>query len=981
MRCCLASIIAALLIVASASAQTVLINELLATNDTGLTDLGGDNDDWLELYNAGSEPVELGGMYVTDDEAELTAWQIPADQPTLTVVPAGGFLVLWFDGEPEEGALHMDAKLSQNGEWVALVEGDGITVVDSVRFGAQVADVSYGRLSDGAPGWGTFSQPTPGAPNTLSGQAAIPVFTPGPGQYSGPTIMEISAGDGDTVVYYTLDGSEPTPESSPLYDRPFALTETTVIRAIAQVPGNAPGPPTTGTYLIAADYGLPVVSLITDPANLYDEESGIMVLGPGVGEDDLWPFWNANWFVHGERPAHIEYFGDEQEPGFSMDVGIELAGAWSRALPKKSFDVKMRAEYGAPDLTYPLFPDNDYDTYDGLVLRAGAEDHSRTRNEIVYMAHREIGLNVDMQAYTPVVLLLNGQYWGIYSLMERKDADFIASRYGERDIDLLADWDRVIEGSRVAYDELVDFLNDNDISTPEVYAEVRQRISVKSFVDSWVLHVYTNHGDENNTRYWRPRTPTGQWRWIAYDFDWWLDPEADTLGELAAQTRAEYYSLLGRMLANADFRAQFVNRLADFLNTVAAPDNMARLIDRAVADVGSEIDADLERWSDWVDNSGPYTLDRGDYEWQLAQVRDFVQRRPALLREQVVQTLGLSGLANVTLDSDGPGAIDIGSLELEDLPWSGTYFQDIPMRITAVPQPGYRFSGWAAGEWPTEAELIVSVNADVALTAQFATIEGALAINEISYNPSQEADAGDWVELANRSTQRVDLSGWRLIAGGGEGFALPADTWLQPGQYLVLVRDAARFHAIFPRVTNFIGDLGFGLSNGGETITLADAAGEFIDQVAYDDLDPWPTAADGQGAVLELIDPASDNAVAASWRATELHGSPGRANGDMPTAVTHIAAANLPVAFELQANYPNPFNPRTVIRYGLPTNAFTVLRVYDTLGQQVRELVRTQQEAGYYSVELDGSDLASGVYLYKLEAGSYSGSGVMALLK
>ena len=979
MRYCLAALLCATATATSVASQTLVINELLASNDSGLTDAEGDHDDWLELYNPGPAAVDIAGMYVTDDEQELTAWQIPTDQPAATVVPAGGYLLLWFDGEPEQGPVHVDARLSRGGELVALTDRDGSTVVDSVRFGAQRTDVSYGRLADGGPDWGFFALPTPAAPNSESGQVRPPLLSLAPGLYSGPQALALQAPAAGAVVYYTLDGSDPTAADSLRYAGPVALTDITTLRAIAQVPGHLPSPVVTGTYLIAADYSLPVVSLVTDPANLYDEETGLFVLGPGVGAQDEWPFWNSNWFTQDEKPAHIEYFDAAQPAGFSMDVGIELAGGWSRALPKKSFDVKMRSVYGAPRLDYPLFPENAYDTYDGLVLRAGAEDHSRTMNEIVYKAKQEFGLHVDMQAYRPVVLLLNGQYWGIYSLMERKDADFVANRHEVEEIDLMADGDRVIEGSAAAYEDLVDFLNSNVITQDAVYAAVRERISVKSFIDMWLLHVYTNHGDENNIRYWRPRTPDGQWRWIAYDFDWWLEPEAGRLADFAAIPEAEGYDLLGRMLANEAFRAQFVNRLADFLNTTGAAASMERLIDASVAEVAQEIDADLERWREWRDVSGPYTLDRSEYEWKVGWVRQFVQRRPALLRQQLVEVLGLSGTAVVTLNREGPGEVEINSLEPQEYPWSGTYFRDVPLRIRAAPQPGYQFVGWTTGSEP--AERTEELTGDAAFTAHFAPVVGAVVINEISYHPAAEADAGDWVELRNASAQPLDLSGWRLIAGGGDGFALPQGTTLQPDQYLVLVRDAALFQAVFPGVTAFFGDLGFGLSNGGETITVIDAAGRLIDQLAYDDQPPWPTAADGEGATLELIDPGADNALAASWRASADHGTPGRPNDDLLTAVTQTVGTSLPTAFELQGNYPNPFNSQTVIRYGLPAEALTVLRLYNTAGQQVGEPVRARQQAGYYAVRVDGSDLASGVYLVRLEAGPWLASGVMTLLK
>ena len=143
----------------------LFINEFLASNDSCCTDENGEYDDWIEIYNPGPDAVDIGGMYVTDDLSDLTAWQIPATAPDTTTIPAGGFLVLWADKQPEQGVLHVKIKLSSSGEQIGLTAPNGTTVLDSLTFGAQTTDVSYGRLPDGSNNWQTFNTPTPGAPN------------------------------------------------------------------------------------------------------------------------------------------------------------------------------------------------------------------------------------------------------------------------------------------------------------------------------------------------------------------------------------------------------------------------------------------------------------------------------------------------------------------------------------------------------------------------------------------------------------------------------------------------------------------------------------------------------------------------------------------------------------------------------------------------------------------------------------------------
>ncbi len=140
----------------------LFINELLAANDSTSSDEHGDFDDWFELYNAGSETLDLAGMYLTDDFSEPDKWQIPAG----TIIAPGAYLLFWADGEESEGARHTSFKLSADGEELGLFEatGNGNSLVDGVFFAAQEADISYGRVSDGG-SWGFFVSPTPAAAN------------------------------------------------------------------------------------------------------------------------------------------------------------------------------------------------------------------------------------------------------------------------------------------------------------------------------------------------------------------------------------------------------------------------------------------------------------------------------------------------------------------------------------------------------------------------------------------------------------------------------------------------------------------------------------------------------------------------------------------------------------------------------------------------------------------------------------------------
>ena len=147
----------------------LVINEFLASNDTGIVDEAGDHEDWLELYNPGDAPVALAGLFLTDDLAVPDAWALPA----IDLAP-GEHLVVWCDDDEEEGPLHASFKISANGEELGLFLGDEL--IDSIVFGAQTTDVSTGRRVDAGLPWISFDEPSPGEPN--QGAVAAPAPTP-----------------------------------------------------------------------------------------------------------------------------------------------------------------------------------------------------------------------------------------------------------------------------------------------------------------------------------------------------------------------------------------------------------------------------------------------------------------------------------------------------------------------------------------------------------------------------------------------------------------------------------------------------------------------------------------------------------------------------------------------------------------------------------------------------------------------------------
>ncbi len=146
------------------AAPELFINEFIASNDFGFEDEAGDTDDWLEIFNAGDSPVDIGGMYLTKDLSISTMWQVPADNSAATTIPAGGYVIVWCDEEVDQGTLHANFKLSRGGSDIGFFTGGGVEI-DALTYLEQTTDISQARIPDGSETWGFLTVPTPAESN------------------------------------------------------------------------------------------------------------------------------------------------------------------------------------------------------------------------------------------------------------------------------------------------------------------------------------------------------------------------------------------------------------------------------------------------------------------------------------------------------------------------------------------------------------------------------------------------------------------------------------------------------------------------------------------------------------------------------------------------------------------------------------------------------------------------------------------------
>ncbi|MFM1944697.1 MAG: hypothetical protein RI897_3679 [Verrucomicrobiota bacterium] len=526
------------------------------------------------------------------------------------------------------------------------------------------------------------------------------------------------------------------------------------------------------------------------------------------------------------------------------------------------------------------------------------------------------GTSLDRQAYRPAVVYINGDYWGIYNIREKTSADYVSAHnhVAPDQMDLIEGYGKVNAGSSTTYTAMRSYIANQDMANPANYAFVQEHyLDIANFIDYHLAVIYFQNFDIGNIKCWRPSAPRGRFRWIVYDQDYGFGLWPAAIYEPAMardygdyRNMFDFYTagtgtsvswpngggntlLLRRLLDNPDFRNRFIQRCADLLNTTFHPDRVQQTLATMAEVIRPEIPAHLERWN-WTSITArdfglphqsefaPFTQDT--WEQNLAVLSDFGATRPDKLRQDCIDHFQLTGdLGTLQLEVDPPGAglIQLNSITPTNLPWTGTYFVDVPNSLQAIPTPGYRFVSWSTpNSTSTAFTLSNSIQANTTNTfiAHFEpapanpTTPPELIITEIQYHPADNADSGDWITLHNPGPNPVHLTGWIFRDNEDHHAFLLPDTTLEGGSSLVLCEEEDRFRIYHDAALPVAGSFQFGLNNSGDTLRLYRPDGTLALSITYDDVAPWPPEADGTGRTLQLIDPQADPTLPQSWTAS-----------------------------------------------------------------------------------------------------------------
>ncbi len=687
-------LLAALLAGASCMEAQVVVNELLASNAVNLADPDFQQySDWVELYNAGGSPADLSGWHLTDNQNDPLKWTFP----TGTVLPAGGFLLLWTDGE--NTGLHTNFRLSADGEELALYEPNG-NLADHLSYGVQQTDIAYGRKTDGGAAWGYFPQPSPGASN--NGKPfykdfvwAVPVFSQSGGFFDNPLTINIQNLTGYGVVRFTTDGSNPA-SNSPEFTQPLEVSATTVVKARIFRADRLPGPVVTNTYFIGENFqnrGIAVMSISTHPDYFFAADSGIYV-------QNFKPDW--------EVPIHLEFYEPDGLLGFHHDAGASIGGENAWILPEKMLNVFSRKQYGGGKIEYQLFPNNPRKQFEDIILRCSGNDWSNT----LFRDGMEQGLaastsDLDIQDFRPCAVYINGQYFGIHNIREKQDKEYSELYHGidPDNLDYIENNGEIKEGNDAAYQQMVALLNAG-VQSDAAFQNLAGMADLRNFTDYIISQIFTaNYSWGHNIALFRAQSDTARWRWFPHDYDrgFELGSVNSTAMNWATATNGADWTnpawgtlFLRKMLENNTFKQDFITRFADHLYVTYNPKAIDRRVDVHAGWIRKEMPYHVARWAGTTSSYGDGIPSVAFWEAEVAKLKTFGQQRNAFMWQDLNQFFGLSGSTGLEVQVDDPahGFVRLHDLRIPEYPWTGNYFINRPFTLTAEARPGYQFVRW-----------------------------------------------------------------------------------------------------------------------------------------------------------------------------------------------------------------------------------------------------------------------------------------------
>ncbi|NBR14487.1 MAG: T9SS C-terminal target domain-containing protein [Crocinitomicaceae bacterium] len=615
---------------------------------------------------------------------------------------------------PDSGfQLHTNFKINSPNETVYLLDSNH-TVVSYLNVLSPKTDISVGRYLDASEQI-KWMQPTPNASNnsaiTYTDTLKAPIFSQGSSVLSDSIILTIE--NPNTVsskIVFTLDGS--TPEfNSPTFNTPIVVSKNEFIRAQAYpLTDNSylPSENTVATYLFNVSHTTPIILVTTDNSNLYGT-NGI--------------FDNPNSDVM--KQAYVSYLSEEDgHPKlFDRKAAIRMDGGagGSRSQPQRSFRLSFnQSALGSGTVNQALIPSRpDRTSYSDIYLRNGSNQYLKLPYKDacqVYMMSQ--GTKNYYSGYRPASVYINGKYFGLYELREKFNKEYFEvynSNPIKDSIEILSlsyfygSVLRALDGSTDnfwdSYDQFLDLSPTNN----SFYKEADKFFDLKYYTDYIIGQSWMGNIDwpQNNIKIYRSDETNYRWRFCLIDLELALQPNGWTsctdnhIRYMMDQSSSNPYINIWKVaIENSEYKNYFLNRFADLMNTSFQTDKLIDIEQQFYEGMLPEMFKEFARWGDTNNISGQiqeYANNHLTFQSQLAC-------RNTVVRNNLVSEFNIEKKVNVILDvfPNNTGEIKINSIKSPVYPWTGIYFDGVPVTITASPQTGFMFSNWEPNEFITD---------------------------------------------------------------------------------------------------------------------------------------------------------------------------------------------------------------------------------------------------------------------------------------
>ncbi len=607
---------------------------------------------------------------------------------------------------PGGNNFHTNFKIANSGETISLYN-PSLALQSSLAVNNGFIDVSNGRLPNASANITSFTPATPGASNNgsvaLNGNALPPTFSVMAGVYNAPFNVSILNPNGSgSSIRYTLDGKDPTSSSLLYTGTPLFIFQNTPLKARAFLNGAIPSTISNATYLFGVNHTTPILSVITDSANLFGPQGNFD--NPG---NDWMKAAYADYFD--STPVHTLQFS--QHTGMIQDGGF----GGSRFAPQRSFRLDLDDPVvGDGNVNYPVIPSRPNRTkYNKFYLRNGSNQYLR----LPYKDAAQVRMMAEethnyYSAWRPVSVYINGQYWGLYELREKFDADYFKFQdtATSSTVDILSQSAyyqgvlRSVTGNPVdtflAACDAFKLLNAN---SPLYWDSADHYFDMTYYTDYIIGESWMGNTDWpwNNIKIYRSDKTNNRYRFCIIDQELALNPNGwstctfDHIAYMMGQSpNNPYINVWLKGIQNQRFHAYFINRFADLMNTSYDTSRLRGINQFMFNQIVTEMPNEYTRWG----NAGNIPAQMNDFYTNYLSLDSELVCRTEQVRNHIQSNFNLPQQIDLTLDvfPAGAGKIHISTITPDTYPWQGIYFDGVPVKIEAIANPGYNFLYWAA---------------------------------------------------------------------------------------------------------------------------------------------------------------------------------------------------------------------------------------------------------------------------------------------